>query len=313
MSASGHLPLGEGAEFDAIREIVSRLGPHASGIGDDAAVLDVPAGERLVASIDAAIEDVHFRRAWLTPAEIGWRATMAALSDLAAMGATPLGVLVAVALPAASRDALAELMAGAGAAAAAVGAPIVGGNLSRADRLTMTTTVLGSARAPVARSGARPGDALLVTGRLGGPALALRALDRGDEPPAAVRERLARPRARIAEARWLAEQGVHAMIDISDGLAADAGHLAAAGGVRVDLELERIPCVPDVSAREAAASGEEYELLVATDQDLDAAEFAQRFGIPLTRVGRVREGAGVELFERSVRVAPLTGHDHFSR
>lgn len=308
-----HLPLGAGGEFDIIREIVRRLGPRARGIGDDAAVLDVPAGERLVVSTDSAIEDVHFRRAWLTPAEIGWRATMAALSDLAAMGATPLGALVALAAPAAWRESIAELMSGAGEAAAAAGTAIVGGNLSHADTLTLTTTVVGSAAAPVPRSGARGRDALWVTGRLGGPALALRALERGEAPDVEARHRFARPTARIAEGRWLAGHGVRAIIDISDGIVADAGHLAAASGVRVALELDRIPRLGVASARDAATSGEEYELLFAADASLDAAEFERRFAIPLTCVGGVVEGAGVELLEAGARVAPLPGHDHFSR
>lgn len=308
-----HLPLATGSEFDVIRAIVRRLGPHARGIGDDAAVLDVPAGERLVVSSDSAIENVHFRRAWLTPAEIGWRATMAALSDLAAMGATPLGALVALAAPTAWRASIAELMSGAGDAAAAAGAAIVGGNLSHADTLMLTTTAIGSAASPVPRSGARAHDALWVTGRLGGPALALRALERGEALDVEARHRFARPAARIAEGRWLAAQGAHAIIDVSDGIVADAGHLATASGVRVVLELDRVPRFGVASARDAATSGEEYELLVAADVSLDVAEFERRFDIPLTRVGSVREGAGVELLEAGARVAPLPGHDHFSR
>lgn len=313
MTSDDHTALGAGAEFDAIREILRRLGPRARGIGDDAAVLDVPPGERLVASTDTAIEDVHFRRGWLTPAEIGWRAAMAALSDLAAMGATPLGALVALAVPEDWRDMLAELMAGAGEAAETAGAPIVGGNLARGSSLTITTTVLGSAQSPVLRAGARPGDALWLTGRLGGPTLAMRALQSGAEPDAAARVRFARPAARIGEGRWLAAQGASAAIDVSDGLAADAAQLAAASVVRVVLDLERILRVGNASARDAAASGEEYELLVAAPGTLDASAFVERFRLPLTQIGRVEQGAGIELLENGVRVAPLGGHDHFSR
>src|SRR5712664_3042862 len=113
-----NIPLGHGAEFDAIREMLAQWGDHARGIGDDAAVLDVPAGEQLVTSTDASVEGVHFRRDWLLPAEIGERATAAALSDLAAMAATPLGLLLALGVPDDWREELARLAGGVGVVAA---------------------------------------------------------------------------------------------------------------------------------------------------------------------------------------------------
>ncbi|MDE3128338.1 MAG: thiamine-phosphate kinase, partial [Gemmatimonadota bacterium] len=314
-SDTGHLGMGAGVEFDTIRQLLAQWGPHAAGAGDDAAMLDVPAGEQLAVSVDTSVENVHFRRAWLTPAEIGARAVTAALSDLAAMGAAPLGVLVALALPETWRDRLVGLAEGIGLAVSAAETRIVGGNLSAASELSITTTVLGHTGAPLRRDRARAGDAVYVTGRLGGPGAALQALLAGRTPEPGHRERFAHPAARIAEARWLAGAGVVAAIDVSDGLLADAGHLAAASGVGLELDLAAIPLVEGAAARDALASGEEYELLVAASGPLDARAFAGRFGIPLTAVGRaVAEHPGlVEVLDGGRRVAGASGHDHFSR
>jgi len=307
--------------------MLGRWGDLARGVGDDAAVLDVPAGERLVVSTDASIEDVHFRRGWLSPEEIGWRATTSALSDLAAMAARPLGLVVALAVPDAWRHDVPTLADGIGAAARAGGASIVGGDLTRGRELGITVTVFGSAVTPVGRDGARDGDGVWVTGRLGGPLRALRALLAGAAPGVADRERFARPRARIAEARWLAERGTRALVDVSDGLAADLGHVAAASGVRIVVEGARVPRVPGASLADALASGEEYELALALPANVDeealAREFAAAYGIALTRVGRVSAPGDSALREAEPRVAVVgddgdtrvdlpPGHDHFS-
>lgn len=314
---SGRGPgMGAGAEFDAIREVVARLGDRASGIGDDASVLQVPRGERLVATVDAAVEGVHFRREWLTPREIGYRAAMGAASDLAAMAAAPLGLLVAVTLPESWRTQLGDVMDGVGDAAALLGTSVIGGNLAGGEHLSISITALGSAYTTLGRDAARPGNRLYVTGRLGGPGAALHAWMSGAEPAPAHRQRFVQPAARIAEARWLASAGATAAIDISDGLAADAGHLAAASGVIAELHLERVPLVDDVTAMDALASGEEYELLVAAPHELDHADFARRFGVSLTAIGTVGAAApghvGVRLLDRGERVAAPPGHDHFS-
>jgi thiamine-monophosphate kinase len=307
------VPLGPGREFDLVREMQRRWGTLARGLGDDAAILDVPPGERLVVSTDASVEDVHFRRGWLAPEEIGWRATAAALSDLAAMAATPLGFVVAITLPDEWRDALPGLVDGIGQAAREAATAVIGGDLTRGPGLALTITVLGHTRAPLTRAGARPGDALWVTGRLGGPLSALRAFERGERPAPAHRERFARPRPRLVEARWLAAHGAHAAIDVSDGLLAEAGHLAAAGGVRIAVELDAVPCIDGVSAESAVRGGEEYELLVCAPATIDHAAFEATFGLPLTRVGVVEAGAPVaEARRRGVRVDLATGHDHFS-
>lgn len=316
MPGALHLSLGPGGEFDAIEAALTRWGPLAEGVGDDCAVLDVPGGERLVMSIDTALEDVHFRRNWLTPEEIGYRATMAAMSDLAAMAAAPLGVAVALTLPDAWRGDFLRLCDGIGDAVRSAGTRIVGGDLTRGAALSLAVTVLGHAAAPMSRRGARAGDALWVTGRLGGPGLALRALERGLTPQEEHRARFARPVARFAEARWLADHGASAGIDVSDGVVADASHLAAAGRVRIVLDLDRLPVMAGAAVDDAARSGEEYELLVTAPAALDAAEFAQRFGIPLTRIGAVAELApglaALETRRGGARVTPPRGHDHLA-
>ena len=302
--------LGPGPEFDAIREIMERLGDVASGLGDDAAVVDMPRGDRLVVSTDASIENRHFKSAWLTPREIGYRAVTAALSDLAAMAAHPIAVLWAVNLPQRWRPMLPELTAGAGEAAQRVGAKVVGGNLAATEELSIVTTVIGSTFRPLERKGANPGDKLYVTGSLGGPGLALTAWMEGKTPAPAHRERFARPAARLMEARWLATHGATAGMDLSDGLAGDVRHLSAASAVSLTIHLDRLPRVDGASAFVAAWSGEEYELLV-TAPSIDTVEFAARFGIPLTEIGEVGAGDAVAFLDKGRAADVAGGHDHF--
>jgi thiamine-monophosphate kinase len=312
---SDNTALGPGREFDVIRDLVRRWGTASHGIGDDAAVLDVPAGARLVASTDATVENVHFRRGWLSPREIGFRAATAALSDLAAMAASPLAMLVAMSVPVDWRPVVGEIADGLGEAARAFGAPITGGNLTGGSELAITVTVLGSAAHVLRRDGAKPGDLLYVTGALGGPGAALRAWDRGGSPSAEHHARFARPTARIREAAWLAAHGAHAAIDVSDGLFADARHLAAASGVMACIELEAVPRVGGVTPEDALRSGEEYELLVAATR-LDEHAFARAFAFPLTRVGSVESAIGgppgARVRAHGTFVDLPAGHDHFS-
>lgn len=303
------LSLGPGAEFDIIRMMLDRWGPRATGVGDDAAVLRIPRGESLVASVDATVESRHFMAGWLSPREIGRRAVIAALSDLAAMAATPTGVMISLIVPDAWLGDLPELADGIGDAVSETHTHVIGGNLSAGAEFTLNTTVLGHVYGALTRGGARPGHRVYVTGRLGGPADALfRLRDGGDAGP--HRERFAHPSARIAEGRWLAERGALAAIDISDGLLADARHLAAASGVRIVLTAATIPCVDGVAAELALTSGEEYELLLTAPAPLDTNAFQARFGIPLTEIGVVDEGSGVDV--RGASVAAPSGHDHFS-
>ncbi|MDQ6634054.1 MAG: thiamine-phosphate kinase [Gemmatimonadota bacterium] len=311
-----NIPLGPGAEFDAVREMLAQWGPQAQGIGDDAAALDVPPGHLLIASTDASVEGVHFRRDWLSPTEIGGRAAAAALSDLAAMGASPIGLLLALGVPDDWREKLAELADGVGDTAAKQRCPIVGGNITRARAgdLSLTITVLGIAREPLRRSGARAGDRVWVTGRLGGPGAALRDLLASRVPSPEHLARFVAPVPRIREAHWLAQRGASAAIDISDGLLADATHVAVASRVTLSLDLDRIPCVEGVRPADAVVSGEEYELLLAIPAgagDL-AGELEKQFGVPLTEIGVVEPASDAPVKTRRGRVDPTRGHDHFS-
>ncbi len=311
-----HIGLGPGNEFDIVRTMLARWGTLASGVGDDAAILDIPAGDRLVVSTDASLDGVHFRRAWLSPREIGARAAVAALSDLAAMAAAPRGLLVALALPGEWLGDVEEIADGIGEVARATGTPIVGGDITRASQFGITCTVLGSTPSPVRRDGMVPGDFVYVTGVLGGPSAALRAFERGEAPEPAVRERFARPRPRLHEAVWLARHGVHAMVDISDGLGAELQHLAAASRVEIRVELGRIPVMRGCTLQDATRGGEEYELLACSPHALDLDAFARTFALPLSEIGRARASAEPLVTamrgDGDERVDLGAGHDHFS-
>ncbi len=211
-------------------------------------------------------------------------------------------------------DPATEIAAGVGAAVRHVGGRVLGGDLVRSARYLVDVCALGVAEPPVRRRGARPGDGLWVTGRLGGPGRALAALRRGARPPPRAFRRFAHPEPRIAAGRWLARHGARALIDISDGLAADAAHLAAASEVRAEIALEWIPCWAGVSPRAAARSGEEYELLVALPPrfgERDARRFRRALGLGLTRVGRCAAGRGVSVTRGGHPVPAPPGYDHF--
>jgi thiamine-monophosphate kinase len=315
------LALGPGAEFDRIRGIIEMLGSRAAGLGDDCALF--PSGDGFFAlSTDVSVEGVHFRRDWISLEEIGWRAAAAALSDLAAEGAEPLGLLSAVTIPDGAGEAdLLKVMQGLGAATDSVGATVSGGDLSSGPAWSIAVTVIGKTSQPVTRGGARPNDGLWVTGALGGSRAALEAWRRGGEPQAEPRRRYAHPEPRITAGQWLAQHGARAMLDLSDGLGGDAAHLAAASGVAVEIDLALLPVAHDVSLeagrlgqlpeRFAAEAGEDFELLVALPPDFDAAdEFARASEIPLTRIGTITAGNGVR-FSLEGRAVELRGFNHF--
>ena len=317
---SANLRLGGGGEFDRLRRIFARLGRTGRGLGDDCALIRV-GRTWLAVSIDLSLERVHFRTDWLSFREIGWRSAAAALSDLAAEGAQPFGVLVSLGVPGnrqrriGNASPATEIMAGVGAAAQRVGAAVLGGDLVRSARYIADVCVLGWTARPVRRDGARPGDGLWVTGALGGAQAALRSLAKGRRPPPALFHRFARPEPRIVAGRRLADLGARAMIDISDGQAADAAHLAAASGVRVEIALEQVPCVRGVDRHSAAASGEEFELLAALPprfREPDAHAFRRATGLPLTRIGQCARGSGVRVTDSGRSIAPPAGYDHFS-
>ena len=297
-------------ESELIRSFVERWGERSAGIGDDAAILDVPAGEKLVVSTDAAVENVHFRRSNVTAEEIGYRAAAAAISDLAAMAATPIGLLFALVLPVSWRDDANAIADGVGRAAGASKCPVIGGNISSGEELSITTTVLGATARPLTRSGANAGDSLYVTGSLGASAAAVADWARGRQPEKGCRDRFVKPVPRINEALWLARNGATSAIDISDGLAADAGHIAESSGAVVTIDIERVPFAPCTSPELALSGGEDYELLV-TAAALNSDEFQRAFGIPLTRIGTVtRGGPEVRVLKEGRAIAAPAGFDH---
>lgn len=306
-----NIDLGPGKEFDLVRVLLAEWGKAAQRIGDDAAVLDVPSGERLVVSTDTSVEGIHFRREWLNSFEIGYRATAASLSDLAAMAARPLGILIALTLPDGNKEEAREIATGIREGASAVLCPIIGGDLSSGKELSLTITALGSAVRPLSRAGAKIGQRVYVTGRLGGPAAAVRAWRAGGEPTESDRARFANPVPRIEPGIGLAARGATSGIDISDGLMADVSHLAAASKVCIEIDAERIPRVGGVSAVQAASSGEEYEIVV-TAPEIDTGQFSEEFGLDLTEIGRVVAGTtGIVLMQKGELIVVPPGFDHF--
>jgi len=305
--------LGPGPEFDRIRAIAAALGPLAAGIGDDCAVIPDAPGT-LVASTDTSVAGVHFRLDWISLEEAGYRSAASALSDLAAAGASVTGLLAAVSAPrAATAGELTAFMRGVGTALESTGGTVLGGDLTGGERWSATITVLGRAERVMHRSGARAGDGVWVTGNLGGARSAVQAWLAETIPEAAAREAFARPVPRIAAGAWLASQGATAMMDVSDGLAGDAGHLAAASGVRIEIELDRLPVHPSVHAADrglfAAAGGEDYELLVCLPPSFAKSEVP---GVRLTRIGTALEGQGVVLLRNGQAVALPPGYNHFA-
>lgn len=325
-------PPGEFERIGDMLEVAAHLpapGELVLGPGDDAAVLRPAAGESVTLSVDLSIEGVHFRREWLTWEAIGYRATAAALSDLAAMAARPLGALVSVALPIElETPTYAQLAAGITEALRVADGVLLGGDTSRSPGpAVLDVTAVGAVGSPITRSGAAPGHQVWVTGRLGGAAAAVLALRAAMEPAPAARRRFERPVPRWREARWLAERGVlTAMIDLSDGLAGDARHIARASEVGLRLRIDRIPldealegwADTGVARRIAAGGGEDYELLFTAppgriDRVCDA--FKREFALELTRVGEVTDGSGVAWIDRAgapVDPPAPAGFDHFA-
>jgi thiamine-monophosphate kinase len=250
----------------------------AEQIGDDAAELE----PGLVVTQDSLVEGVHFRLDWLSWRELGFRAAAVNISDLAASGARPEALIVSLSLPIETElDDVLELYAG----IAETGVPVRGGDTTSAATVFMTVAAVGRSERVPGRAGALPGDQLVVTGPLGAAGAAFRD------------ERYVRPPLRVAEGIELAG-AAHAMLDLSDGLAVDAGHLAARSGCRVLIELEQVPLAPGAT-HEDLAFGEDYELLAATPEPG-----------AFTVIGLCEEGAGVEIRLGGQAVA-LPGWEHF--
>jgi thiamine-monophosphate kinase len=323
--------------IEIIRRAARRAPAVRVGIGDDCAVLEPTAGSLLLATTDLLIEDVHFRRRWATPADIGWKSLAVNVSDVAAMGGRPRWGLIALACPeAVTLDEAEAFYAGVQALATEHDVVIVGGDTSTSPRgWIINVTLLGEAvRAPLLRSTARVGDVIAVTGSLGRSAAGLALLEAdsgaagvgGDARVEATSAHL-RPRPRSREGQWLSEAGgVTSMIDLSDGLATDLGHLCEESGTGARVDLGRIPVDSSVYAvakalgRDALAwasgGGEDYELLLTTSPDAFdrlATGLARATGTTLTAVGRMSGAAeGIQYLDaegHTVSVGP--GFEHF--
>jgi thiamine-monophosphate kinase len=267
--------LDEAGELGLLAELERR--GLVQGIEHDAAQIG-----GLVVTQDALVEGVHFRFDLLSWRELGFRAAAANLSDLAASGAEPLALIVALGVPGAERvEDVVELYEGMGEP----GVPVRGGDTTRAGSVFVSVTALGRAERVPGRAGARPGDLVVLTGPLGAAGAAFR------------EGRLARPPLRLEQGRRLAQVAT-AMIDVSDGLATDAAHIARRSGCRVAIELEHVPLAAGATL-EDVGFGEDYELLAATPDAL---------GFPV--IGRCEEGSGVVLTLRGESVE-LAGWEHF--
>jgi thiamine-monophosphate kinase len=307
-------------EFGLIARIEDRLSRAPTpetvevGPGDDAAVLRTPDG-RVVAGTDLLVEGRHFRRDWSAPYDVGRKAAAQNYADIAAMGAAPTGLLLGLACPPTLPvDWVDHFVDGLRDESAALGATVLGGDVVRSDLLTLALSALGDlrGRAPVTRSAARPGDVLAVTGRLGWAAAGLAVLVRGFRSPTSMVAAHRRPEPPYEEGPRAADAGATAMIDVSDGLVADLGHIALASGVGIELDTTRLD-VPDKLRDVGTALGVDplRWVLAGGDDHALAAAFPAAAALPTgwRPVGRIARGRGV-----LVDGAPYPdsgGHDHF--
>ena len=305
------------AELDLIRAIQAALtdrgGRTVRWSGDDAAV--VRSRPLAVTSIDTVVDGVHFSLATHSAGDVVWKALATALSDIAAMGAEPGEAYVSLILPSGFDEAL-ELVGGMEELAEHCGATIAGGDVVGGPALAVTVAVTGWADAEdelAGRDGASPGELVGVTGELGGSEAGRVLLEAGGGEAGALRanplaRRHLRPEPRLREGRALAAAGVGAMIDLSDGLATDAGHLADASGVELRLRLDDVPRAEGVEPVAAATGGDDYELLFTMAPERRAAAEA---AAPVTWLGDVRAGHGLVLLDSGGRpVEGLRGYEH---
>jgi len=305
-------------EFGLIARVTARLQPGAStllGPGDDAAIVSAP-DRRVVASTDALVEGRHFRRDWASGVEIGHRAAAANLADIAAMGATPTALLVALCAPPGLDARWAEDLAdGLAAEAATVGAAVVGGDMAGSPTLTIVVTALGDlgGRRPVTRDGARAGDVVALCGRVGYAAAGYTVLSRGFRTPVLLVDAYRRPRVPYAAGPAAARAGATAMLDVSDGLLQDLGHVAKASKVAIDIDRGAFEVPPQMRDAAQALGVDPYHwVLGGGDDHALAATFPQDRTLPegWREIGRVSEGTGVTVDGKPPK-GPI-GWDHFA-
>lgn len=329
--------MAEVGEQDLIAAI-HRLQPPAppgctSGIGDDTAVIEPPSGQKLLVSADMLVEGIHFRRDWMNPEQVGEKAVAVNISDIAAMGGTPYALLTSIALPGDLPFAWAEgFYRGFARAADLYGAVLIGGDtVAIPGPVVVDVTVLGWVKQPVMRRGARPGDRLVVTGRIGASRAGLELLLSGlrwpgeHAPERAVLAHHMGPIARVGAGQVLAERA-HALTDISDGLAAEVHELIKVGGIGARLDADRLPIdTPTRTVAEerhqdpvewALYGGEDYELLAAVPPTAVAglAVLMADLGVPLTDVGEVVDRSGLWLVRdgKEARLDPQGGFQHWT-
>ncbi len=311
------MSIAEAGEFGLIARVVARLenGPMTLlGPGDDSAIVAAPDG-RVVASTDVLVEGRHFRRDWSSAADVGHRAAAANLADIAAMGATPTALLVGLCAPSDLEISWAEDLAdGLAAEAALVGASVVGGDTSASPTLTIAVTALGDlgGQAPVLRSGAQPGDVIALAGRIGHAAAGYTVLSRGFRTPKALVEAYRRPTVPYSAGPAAARAGATAMIDVSDGLLQDLGHVATASVVGVDVHTDAFEVSDQMRDAAAALGTDPYQwILSGGDDHALAATFPPGTALPpeWQVIGTVHEGTGITV-DRKPWSGPL-GWDHF--
>ncbi|HEX5542416.1 MAG TPA: thiamine-phosphate kinase [Micromonospora sp.] len=311
------MSVAEVGEFGLIARVTARLGAGWAcllGPGDDAAVVAAP-DRRVVASTDVLVEGRHFRRDWASASEVGHRAAAANLADIAAMGATPTALLVALCAPPDLDVAWAEGLAdGLSAEAELVDASVVGGDMSASPVLTIAVTALGDlgGTAPVRRGGARPGDTVALAGRIGYAAAGYTVLSRGFRTPRMLVEAYRRPRVPYAAGPAAARLGATAMIDVSDGLLADLGHVAAASRVGIDLHRDAFEVPRQMRDAAHALGVDPYRWIFAGGEDHAlAAAFPPDVALPeeWRVIGRVHEGDGVTVDGKSL--SGPAGWEHF--
>ncbi|MFI0419357.1 thiamine-phosphate kinase [Spongiactinospora sp. 9N601] len=311
------MTVGDFGEFSLVTRIARRL-PQGDGVllgpGDDAALVSAPDG-RVVVSTDLLLEGRHFRRDWSSGQDIGRKAAAQNLADIAAMGARPTALLVGLGLPPDTSVAwVDQLFDGLREECALVGASVVGGDISRSEAVMLGVTALGDLRdrAPVTRAGARPSDVVAVTGRLGHAAAGLALLTAGARDSGPLVDAHRRPRPPYAMGPRAADLGATAMLDVSDGLLQDLGHVAESSGVRIELDSAAF-AVPRELRQAAAELGADPLTWVLTGGDDHALAAAFPAGIGLSGqwqvIGTVTEGRGVLVDGREYGRG---GWDHFA-